>query len=336
MYSPKILMRSLAVCTALAAFSSLRMAAAPGYRPRDFALGLAYPYAWAFEVPLLAPFFMRYPLMGGLWGRVAGYCALGLVAPIGPALVNRVLTYLTHPTRGMTGGIAVEWISGFVVFWVIAAVFQTVAARQDVRDLQGRLAQAELQNLKSQLQPHFLFNTLHTIGVLIRQDAEAAHRVLLRLSDLLRVSLDYTRADQIPLQQELEFLESYLSIEQTRFQERLRTSISADAEARAALIPTLLLQPLVENAVRHGLAPRASGGRLTIEARRAGGALEIEVEDNGNGLARDYSERRARGSGLRNTEGRLRALYGAAARFTVSNRPEGGVTVRILIPYRQV
>jgi len=341
MYSLKILRRSLVVSTALAAFSSLRLVvgmfsgAAPGYRARDLLLGLVYLFAWAFEVPLLAPFFMRYPLIGRPWGRVAGYCAVGLAAAIGPMLANRAASYFLRPPRGMGGGIVVEWLSGLVIFWVVAGVFQAVAARQSVRDLEGRLAQAELQNLKSQLHPHFLFNTLHTIGVLMRQDAEAAHRVLLKLSDLLRVSLDYSRADRIPLQQELEFLESYLPIERTRFQERLETSIVVDAEARAALIPTLLLQPLVENAVRHGIAPRASGGRLTIEARRAGEALEIEIEDNGNGLASDYSERRARGCGLRNTTGRLRALYGAAAALTILGRPEGGVTVRISLPYRQ-
>ena len=336
-YSSKILLRALAVFSVLAAFSLLRVfvgGPAP-YHLRDAILGLAYPLAWAIEAPLLASFFLRYPLVGGLCSRLAAYFAVGIVAPIFPLLVNRAVNYWARNSWGMGNRIFLEWLSGFVIFWILAGVFQTVAARQSVRDLEDRLAQAELQNLKSQLQPHFLFNTLHTIAVLIRQDPEAAHGVLLKLSDLLRVSLDYARADRIPLNQELEFLESYLAIEQTRFQERLRTSISVEANARAALVPTLLLQPIVENALRHGLAPRAAGGSVSISARRNGAILEIEVEDNGAGLAPDYFARRTRGSGLANTEGRLRALYGTTSRMSVSERPEGGVAVRISLPYRQ-
>jgi LytS/YehU family sensor histidine kinase len=137
------------------------------------------------------------------------------------------------------------------------------------------------------------------------------------------------------LQQELDFLEAYLSIEQTRFQERLHTSITADGEARGALMPTLLLQPLVENALRHGIAPHAAGGALTIIARRVSNTLELRVEDDGSGLSPDYSERRSRGCGIRNTEGRLRAMYGEEARFEVVQRPLGGVAVNISIPYLQ-
>jgi two-component system, LytTR family, sensor kinase len=334
-YSSKILVRALAVCAVLAAFSILRVfvGGPSAYQLRDAILGSAYPLAWAVETPLLASFFLRYPLVGRLWPRVVAYFGVGIVAPILPLLVNRAVSHFAYAWRSMGNRTFLEWLSGFVIFWIVAGVFQTVAARQNVRELEDRLAQAELRNLKSQLQPHFLFNTLHTIAVLIRQDPGAAHAVLLKLSGLLRVSLDYSRADRIPLQQELEFLEAYLSIEQTRFQERLRTSISADANARAALVPTLLLQPIVENAVRHGLAPRAAGGCLSIAARRSGANLEIEVDDNGAGLAPDYLLRRERGSGLPNTEGRLRALYGAAARLSVSERPEGGVAVRISLPY---
>jgi LytS/YehU family sensor histidine kinase len=298
---------------------------------------LLYVYAWALEAALLAPFFARYPLVRRQWRRVPYYLGIGSVAALGPVMVNRAFTYLApragRPAETMGRSLWLEWTASFLLFWVVAAVFQTVEARQRVQDLQGRLAQAELENLKSQLHPHFLFNTLHTISVLMRQDVEAANRVLLKLSDLLRVSLDYSRADRIPLQQELDFLEAYLSIEQTRFQERLETSITADGEARAALIPTLLLQPLVENAVRHGIAPHAAGGALGIFARRVSDRLELRVEDDGLGLAADYPARRSRGCGIRNTEGRLLALYGESARFEVAGRPGGGVAVSISIPY---
>jgi len=297
---------------------------------------LLFLCSWALEVPLLAPFFARFPLSENPWRRTPFYMGVGIAAGIGPALVQRALSSLpiAQVRDNMRGSFFVQWLGGLLIFWMIAAVFQTVVARQKVRELEGQLAQAELQNLKSQLHPHFLFNTLHTISVLLREDAEAANRVLLKLSELLRVSLDHTRADQIPLQQELDFLEAYLSIEQTRFEERLETSITADGEARAALIPTLLLQPLVENAMRHGIAPRAAGGRVSITARRVHNTLELEVEDNGSGLSADYLQRRERGCGLRNTEGRLRALCGAAGHLEVLARPQGGVAVNISLPYQ--
>jgi two-component system, LytTR family, sensor kinase len=339
MYSWKVLARSLAIATALAGFTYVRMIVQAGALPahwlRDLLQAVVYPYSWAFQVPLLAPFFSRYPLPERPWRHTLYYCAAGLPAAIVPALAVHAVSYLAEPSRRMTYNIVLEWISGFIFFWMVAGIFQTVIARRNVRELEGRLAQAELQNLKSQLHPHFLFNTLHTISVLIREDAEAANRVLLKLSDLLRVSLDRSRADRIPLQQELEFLETYLSIEQTRFQERMRASIAADGEARAALIPTLLLQPLVENAVRHGIAPRAGGGSVCIAARRTGDVLELQVEDDGAGLGADFAERRARGCGLRNTESRLRAMYGAAGRLEVAPRDGGGVTAGIRLPYRR-
>lgn len=340
----KLLARCLAVATAVLLFTSGRavvMLFSPGANlvegARALIQQLLYVYAWALEAALLAPFFARYPLVGRQWRRVPYYLGIGSVAALGPVMVNRAFTYLgpraARPTETMGRPLWLEWTASFLLFWVVAAVFQTVEARQRVRDLQGRLAHAELENLKSQLHPHFLFNTLHTISVLMRQDVEAANRVLLKLSDLLRVSLDYSRADRIPLQQELDFLEAYLSIERTRFQERLETSISADGEARAALIPTLLLQPLVENAVRHGIAPHAAGGALRIFARRVSDRLELRVEDDGSGLAADYPARRSRGCGIRNMEGRLLALYGGSAHFEVAERPGGGVAVSISIPY---
>jgi signal transduction histidine kinase len=338
MYSRKVLAWSLAMATALGAFSALRMSVglgsgAPGYGMREMALATVYPYLWALEVPLLAPFFARYPLVGRPWRRVLAYFGVGVVAAFGPALVNREAwaAAVAHPAPR---SLAVDVLSSVMIFWIIAGVFQAVVARQHVRELEGQLAQAELQNLKSHLHPHFLFNTLHTIAVLTREDAERAHRMVVKLSELLRVSLDYSRADQIPLQQELDFLDSYLSIECARLQERLRTQVTADGEARAALVPTLLLQPLVENALRHGIGPRAAGGSLAVGARRLGSDLQVQIEDDGAGLASDYVERRVRGQGVRNAEARLRALYGDAGTLEIGNRPGGGVRVRISLPYR--
>src|SRR5262249_2873049 len=136
--------------------------------------------------------------------------------------------------------------------------------------LEGRLAQAELQNLKAQLQPHFLFNTLHAISVLMQENVQAANRMLVRLSELLRMALDTAGAQEVTLKQEVEFAQRYLEIEQTRFQDRLSVKIDVDPSALDARAPSLLLQPLVENAVRHGIARRAGAGLLEIIARREG------------------------------------------------------------------
>lgn len=334
----KILLRSLMTATAVTLFSLFLGLVLEGVRVPpigNIIRSLSYWYTWACAMPFLARFFERFPLSDHPWRYAAYYACAGVVAGLPPTAVDHVVWLACRPAPNLQRPFLVIWLGSFMIFWIPAGVFQTIVARRRVRELQGLLVQAELQNLKSQLHPHFLFNTLHTISVLIRQDAEAANRVLLKLSELLRISLDQTRTDQIPLQQELDFLEAYLSIERTRFEERLTTRIDADGVSRAALVPTFLLQPLVENAVRHGIAPRAAGGSLNITARRIGDALALTVEDNGAGLAADYLERRARGCGLRNTESRLRAIFGEAASLKVEARPAGGVSVHITVPYRQ-
>ena len=238
MYSRKFLTRSLVIATAIAGFSSLRTLVWAINRgapildgQREIVAGFVYLYLWAFQIPLLAPFFARYPLAEKPWRHALYYAGFGVAASFVPAALNGAFGYLAHrfllpqspaqltqASGNLQRGYAAEWLGGFLIFWIVAAVFQTVEARQRAREFQVRLVQAELQNLKSQLHPHFLFNTLHTISVLMRQDVEASNRVLLKLSELLRVSLDHSRADHITLQQELDFLENYLSIEETRFQ----------------------------------------------------------------------------------------------------------------------
>lgn len=345
MYSRKILARSLLTATVVCCVTSLqRVVYALNHSGsvagtlRELAPGFSYFYLLAIQAPVLARFFARYPLADRPGRHTLYYSGVGLVSSAVTTACIETAVYVSRPffaSSSMPRNITAQLISGFLLFWIVAGIFQIVEARQRARELEGRLAQAELQNLKSQLQPHFLFNTLHTISVLMRQDVEASNRVLLKLSELLRISLDHNRADQITVQQEIDFLENYLSIEQTRFQERLKVTISAGADACIALIPTLLLQPFVENSIRHGIAPRAAGGSLWVTARRVQDTLELRVEDDGAGLAGDYSERRTRGSGIRNAEERLRALFGSAARMEVAARPGGGVAVIISLSYRR-
>lgn len=199
--------------------------------------------------------------------------------------------------------------------------------------LETRLAQAELDALRMQLHPHFLFNTLNSISVLMAEDTNAARRMLTRLSDLLRASLESKGAHEVSLKEELEFLESYLEIEQIRFQDRLTVRMEVDPKALDARVPHLILQPLVENAIRHGIAPRAAPGVIEIRARRQNGMVQLEVRDNGAGLGANSSESSIKGIGLSNTRARLEQLYGAAHRFELQDTDGQGLTVTLVIPF---
>jgi two-component sensor histidine kinase len=199
--------------------------------------------------------------------------------------------------------------------------------------LETTLAQAQLDALRMQLHPHFLFNTLNSISVLMAEDTKAARRMLIRLSDLLRASLENKGTHEVTLKEELEFLESYLEIEQTRFQDRLTVRMEVDPKALDARVPNLILQPLVENAIRHGIAPRACAGLIEICARRENGTVQLEVHDNGAGISEAQPESLMKGIGLSNTRARLEQLYGAAHRFELHDRQGGGLTVTISIPF---
>jgi two-component system LytT family sensor kinase len=192
------------------------------------------------------------------------------------------------------------------------------------------LSQARLQLLEIQLQPHFLFNALNTVSSLMRRDVEAADRVLARLGDLLRLAIRPDGAQEVPLEEELSFLDGYVEIQQARFGDRLRVERDIAPETRAALLPRLVLQPLVENAIRHGVGPRATGGRIMIAARRAGDALVLTVTDDGLGLATGAPE----GVGVANTRARLLALYAGAGSFALVAVPAGGGTeARLTVPW---
>ena len=200
--------------------------------------------------------------------------------------------------------------------------------------LEARLAQAQLQALKMQLHPHFLFNTLHAISSLMHRDVESADRMLARLSDLLRLTLENIGAQEVTLRQELEFLDRYLEIEQMRFRDRLRVKQQIAPETLDARVPNFILQPLVENAIRHGIAPHAAPGVIEILAVRLGDQLELQVRDNGAGLPEGNHAPLKEGIGLANTRARLAQLYGAEHQFELGNATAGGLLVRLLIPFR--
>ena len=199
--------------------------------------------------------------------------------------------------------------------------------------LQTRLAEARLKTLQAELHPHFLFNTLHAISSLVHSDPEAADRMISRLSDLLRLTFDRSGAAKVPLHEELEFLQKYLDIEQTRFRDRLSVRFHIDPDTLDAEVPRLILQPLVENAIKHGISPRTGPGTVQVTSRVDGEDLWLEVQDNGVGLSGSARTQFRSGVGLANTRDRLECLFGARHRFEFSEG-EGGLAVRMAFPLR--
>jgi two-component system, LytTR family, sensor kinase len=226
-----------------------------------------------------------------------------------------------------------------LVYWAIVGVVHAFDSRQRLREreiqasrVEAQLAQAQLANLRLQLQPHFLFNTLHATASLVREgDSQAAVTMIAGLSDLLRYALDNAGRNLVPLSEELDIVQRYLEIQQTRFSDRLRVTLSIADETRDAAVPTLLLQPLVENAIRHGIAASAGAGTLAVRTRHDGGSLVIEVFNDGQPLSADWRQRE--GVGLSSTRVRLRQLYGERARLELEDQAPVGVVARVTLPF---
>ena len=223
-------------------------------------------------------------------------------------------------------------VATYATNWLERLATSFSRATEEREQLEARLARAQLQSLRLQLHPHFLFNTLNTINALIGTDRRAAERVISGLSELLRMSLSSASEQEVTLARELELLTHYIEIQQIRFQDRLKVRFQIDPDARFALVPNLVLQPLVENAIRHGIAPRAAPGHVTVSARRRGARLELSVVDDGVGESAGTEHRD--GVGLGNTRARLLSLYGSDHRFEAGSPPDGGFAVALEIPYR--
>jgi len=227
-----------------------------------------------------------------------------------------------------------------MTYWTIAGLSHAVLYYRESKDralraalLETRLVEAQLQALQQQLHPHFLFNTLHAISALMHRDVEAADRTLMRLSDLLRMTLENIGQQEVTLIAELDFLSKYLQIEQTRFADRLMVRYDIQPDALDVLVPSLVLQPLVENAIKHGVARKAGRGHIDISARREGDKLRLEVRDDGVGLSEDALTALQKGIGVSTTRARLQHLFGADYRFEFHRQPEG-LTVLVGIPWR--
>lgn len=201
-------------------------------------------------------------------------------------------------------------------------------------DLERRLVQARLQSLRAQLQPHFLFNALNTISAFTETDPPTARRLMGQLGDLLRASLTHASRPLVTLGEELTFLDDYLAIESARFEGRITVSVHAADDVLDAMVPGFLLQPLVENAIRHGVAPRLSGGHIEVSAIRNGSMLKLRVRDNGVGLTPGWQFETNAGVGLRNATSRLEQLYGRSDHLQIAPLVSGGVEIQLDLPLR--
>lgn len=227
-------------------------------------------------------------------------------------------------------------IATYATTWQERLVRSYFHASRERDHLEVRLAHAELESLKHQLQPHFLFNALNAISALIPSDPRAAQRTVHGLGELLRLSLAQAGEQEVRLERELELLGHYVAIQRLRFQDRLTVRIDAAPSVRRAFVPNLLLQPLVENAIRHGIGPRAAGGAIAVEIAQAGPSLRIRVTDDGVGAQLDSGgDLPHEGVGLGNTRARLQYLYGSHQQLRVSTAPKAGFIVDIEVPYRE-
>jgi len=211
-----------------------------------------------------------------------------------------------------------------------ARVQEAVRLQAQAAQLSAQLADARLAALRTQLNPHFLFNTLHAVSALVERDPRGVRRMIARLSELLRTSLDEADEPEVALTRELSFIERYLDIIEIRFQGHLQVALHADADVRDALVPNLILQPLVENAIKHGISKLAEGGHIEVEAHRSGERLVLRVRDNGPGTEGLPAPE---GVGLRNTRARLAAMYGTEQSLMLHPAEGGGLVAEVSLPY---
>jgi signal transduction histidine kinase len=309
-------------------------------------------YLWAALVPLIVWFARRFDadkilsprtalalLAFGLFIATAQAAIENLIALAGEHLRHVSAADIARQTQQLRRSIFLEIFPNYIIYLTIVAAHYGYDYYRRYRDrqlrsveLEVRLTRAELQSLKMQLHPHFLFNTLNAISVLMMRDTETANRMLLGLSDLLRLTLDEAGAQEVSLKHELEILNLYLAIEKMRFQDRLEIGTEIQPQTLDAVVPNLILQPLVENAIRHGVARKTGVGRIDIRAKREGTNLCLEVQDNGPGL-RGLNPSNT-GIGLANSRARLQRLYGSNYRLEITNSDSGGVLSSVVIPFR--
>jgi signal transduction histidine kinase len=311
-----------------------------------FLLNTVYWYVPALLAPLIITLATRYQVGRAPWYafvpiHVTGALAYSVVHTAA-MLGMRAALMDTAPAQGWWHVTRIEYLKQldwlFMTYLFLVGLAHALAYRReaerralDSAHLETRLVEAQLQALQRQLHPHFLFNTLNAIAGLMRTDVDAADRMMDRLGDLLRMTLHTSNIQEVPLKEELELLQKYLDIEQVRFGDRLSVVMTIDPETLDALVPNFLLQPLVENAVRHGIAPHSRSGRLAIHADRDGERLTIRIVDNGDGVPPHRLTLLNQGVGLANTRARLDHLYRGNHSLVFSNA-DGGFCATLSLP----
>ena len=302
---------------------------------------------WALATPLVLWLARRIRIERNNWRRSA---LLHIVLSLAISVPMITIDYLIYMIQIGSGGnltmlrtfkfVFYNLDRSLLIYWLLVLISHAFNYYNSYRkgelkasQLRTQLVQAQLEALKMQLHPHFLFNTLHSISALLNQDVEAARRMISRLGDFLRLTLENAGTQEVTVQQELEFLNGYLEIERIRFQDRLTTSVTVDPEVLDQRVPNLILQPIVENAMRHAIS-NSNGGRIEIIVSPRNGMLRIEVKDNGPGmrLVRSGPDRSKTGLGLANTKARLERLYGSAHSLDLANEPTGGLVVTMEVP----
>lgn len=331
--------------------------------PRGFGFQLSSPagpialeyvesWIWAVITPGVFLLTQRFPVERSRWlARVGALLLIGIVIAIAVDLIMdiaRIEILAGVPSRRprvfspKDAILRLRFVNQLLVYLAILAAGyarnfylrdltrqrEAVVLEARAAELQAQLAAARLDALRMQLNPHFLFNTLHAVSALVERDPSGVRKMIARLSELLRHTIEARGADEVPLRDELEFLQRYIEIMEIRFQGRLTVTVNADDRALEGLVPNLILQPIVENALEHG-ASRASGqGEVTIDAKVDGDDLVVTVQDNGPGLSSN-----AEGVGLSNTKARLDQLYGDPASLSLTSPSGGGVLATLRVPY---
>ena len=296
-------------------------------------------YGWAALTPFILLLADRYPIQRTALVRNGG---VHLAAAVAIAVLKVYMDGWIR--RALFGRGYVRIASGapfnFLMYWIILAAahglrYHRTSRERELRasQLEARLAETRLMLLSMQLQPHFLFNTLNAISELVHEDPEAADRMIAGLSLLLRETLEAGATHEVNVRRELHLLGSYIEIQRARFGDRLQVTIDADPRVHDATIPMLLMQPLVENAIRHGLSKHSESGRIDVAVRLVAEQVELTIRDDGRGLSRGEPQE---GIGLRNTRARLEALFGDSFALDVTQHDGGGVLVLVSFPYRRL
>lgn len=277
----------------------------------------------------------RFPVTGARVNLLVHLAALAVVVvgrAVGVVMFNGVFDWYPQGLPGYGLLLNTSLMNNLVTFVFVSGIAHAVFYQHTMRAREAQFADARMAALTSQLQPHFLFNALNTIAAYVHQRPEVAERMIVDLSALLRYSVDRDHAALVALDDEIEIAEAYLAIQRNRFADRLQVAVEVDPAARDAAVPPFLLQPLLENAVQHGLAPQDGACALVITACRVADEVVVTVGDDGVGVCAE----RSGGLGLRNVRARLAQVYGATAALTLAPRDGGGTDATIRLPYRRV